>query len=223
MSLSKNPAIANKPEKRCPGCGIVKPRSDYNTNSHASDGMSARCRECKKALVVKQLAKNAEESLDAAAARFWPKVEQTDTCWLWRGAISPLGYGKIMFRGNRSEFAHRVVLVLQGVEVPDRWTTGLVVDHTCGVRHCVRPDHLRIVSQRVNTTENSGCPLAKNAAKTHCPQGHPYSGDNVAYLAKPKGVTRTGKRHGKSTARVCLTCYPHTANAHNRVYPEHAK
>lgn len=72
-------------------------------------------------------------------------------CWLWRGSHGPAsnGYGRIGVgtqRQRRSRLAHRVSYELLVGPIPD----GLVLDHLCGVRHCVNPDHLEPVTQKEN-------------------------------------------------------------------------
>ena len=77
--------------------------------------------------------------------RFWAKVSKTDTCWLWVGSKSDLGYGRVRWNGEILG-THRVVLQLVGTELID----GLVVDHLCGVKHCVNPSRLEQVTQSEN-------------------------------------------------------------------------
>lgn len=114
--------------------------------------------------------------------RLWERTEIADNgCWLWMGARHPRGYGQICFEG-RTEAVHRVSFVLHHGPIPD----GLEVDHTCHSfdvscaggpdcphRPCWRPDHLEAVTHGVNTLRGRS-PSALHAAKTHCPQGHPY-------------------------------------------------
>lgn len=74
-------------------------------------------------------------------ARFWRKVLKTESCWLWRGAMTASGYGSIAWgrRGDLSSVgAHRFSYEMHVGPVPD----GLWVLHRCDVRACVRPDHL---------------------------------------------------------------------------------
>ncbi len=84
-------------------------------------------------------------------------------------------------------YAHRVSYELFVDAIPD----GLTLDHLCRVRHCVNPSHLEPVTMRENLMRGDTA-AAKNAAKESCPQGHPYSGDNLRIT--PKGY------------RVCRTC-----------------
>lgn len=69
-------------------------------------------------------------------------------CVDWTGTMCPQGYGKIS-RGNKSQYAHRVALVIAGRDLPDGGTE-LQVDHLCGRRSCVNPDHLEVVPRTVN-------------------------------------------------------------------------
>lgn len=81
--------------------------------------------------------------------RFFDKIERTDTCWLWRGAIGTHGYGN--FYGDKVKQpwwrAHRYSYEYFCGDIPE----GMVLDHLCRVRHCVRPDHLEPVTPSTNS------------------------------------------------------------------------
>ena len=86
-----------------------------------------------------------------AEARFWAKVDKSGECWLWTGSTTR-GYGT--FRAgpiNGITYAHRFSLALTGVNV-----TGLQVDHMCHVRACVRPEHLRVATNKQNHENLAG-------------------------------------------------------------------
>lgn len=115
-----------------------------------------------------------------AEERFWERVNlhgpapdarpDLGPCWLWMAWLDRQGYGWFGDIG-----AHRFSWELSnGAAIPD----GLQIDHLCFVRNCVNPWHLEAVTPWVNTMRSASWG-ARNASKTHCPAGHPYSGDNL--------------------------------------------
>ena len=128
------------------------------------------------------------------AERFWSHVDRgrgRDDCWLWTGSLNHLGYARFYItiapRVRVSIGAHHWAWEQYHDPVPE----GLELDHLCRVRHCVNPAHLDPVTHQENARRGTS-PVAANARKTHCPQGHPYSPENTRISPK-------GKRH-------CRTC-----------------
>lgn len=128
--------------------------------------------------------------------RFWSKVDrQTEGCWKWKGSINGYGYGLFCFRGTSWIASRFVWQALNGPAPAD-----MVVDHICNTRSCVRPDHLRILTDKANLLRGTGI-AAKCARKTHCNQGHEFTPENTYVW--------------KGTDRHCRTCHRQKANARN--------
>lgn len=120
----------------------------------------------------------------------WAKVDLTEweadinAHWWWTGATAgtsrrnPEGYGRIsaVIDGkSRTVYAHRFFFELLEGPIPD----GLQIDHLCRVTLCANPDHLEPVTPSTNTRRSKLHPSRAHAAKTHCINGHPFSGENL--------------------------------------------
>ncbi len=116
-------------------------------------------------------------------------VDPETGCWIWTASRTRLGYGQVWW-DNRMVEAHQVVYRLLVGEVPN----GLELDHLCGVRSCVNPDHLEPVTHQENCRRGRGGEYW--ASKTHCPQGHKYAGDNLVVVVRKNG----------SKSRQCRAC-----------------
>jgi hypothetical protein len=114
--------------------------------------------------------------------RIEARVIKTDHCWFWTAHVNAGGYGIINITtqgGKKSRLAHRVSYEAFVGPIPD----GMVLDHRCRNRACVRPDHLEPVPHEVNVRRG-----ASTERGTHCGNGHEYT----------KASTRW--------VRVCVTC-----------------
>lgn len=91
-------------------------------------------------------------TLRPLADRLWAKVEKTDTCWLWTGALQQ-GYGRMFYAAadRHPRLAHRVAWELTHGPIPD----GMFILHHCDNPRCVRPDHLFLGSQLDNMRDRS--------------------------------------------------------------------
>jgi hypothetical protein len=126
--------------------------------------------------------------------RFWSKVEKTDECWNWTGNTSR-GYGRFAESHTHFVQAHRFAYELIRGSIP----AGLVLDHLCRNRRCVRPEHLEPVTLRENVLRGDG-PTAQRARQSHCIQGHSL---DDAY------VTQEGYRQCRTCRNqpvICIEC-----------------
>lgn len=112
-------------------------------------------------------------------------------CWLFTGAKNTYGYGTMNFRG-RQDVAHRIAWILYRGEIP----AGLWVLHKCDVRACCNPEHLFLGDATANNHDMVQKGRHRGQKRTHCPQGHPYSGTNLIL----------NKRKGKTPFRACRIC-----------------
>lgn len=125
--------------------------------------------------------------------RFFSHVRKTKKCWLWKAAIGSHGYGVFMLCKNGKQnlvLAHRTSYVLAKGAIP----RGKQIDHLCRNRRCVNPQHLEPVTNKENARRGDCGKItgARQRAKTHCPYGHPYSGENLSLR--------------KNGSRGCKTC-----------------
>lgn len=114
------------------------------------------------------------------------RVDSETGCIIWTGNADTSGYGRLKIHG-RHQRVHRLAYELARGPIP----AGLQIDHLCRVRECANPDHMEPVTGKENLRRS---PLYC-ANKTHCPQGHPYAGDNLY-------VARCGARHCRACKRI---------------------
>lgn len=129
--------------------------------------------------------------------RLWSRVEQRDGCWTFIGGCSS-GYGQISFgpRTDRRVYsAHRFMYQAVIGPVPD----GLQLDHLCRNRACCNPAHLEPVTCEENLRRGNGW-SGRNARKTHCPQGHALTPENLTVSVYK---TASGPKQG----RKCKVCH----------------
>jgi hypothetical protein len=99
--------------------------------------------------------------------RFWLRCEVDGECLVWTGCRDAKGYARI---GDTR--AHRVAYELAAGPIPE----GLHIDHLCGNRACVNPNHL----EAVTIAENNRRAGRRNQARPSCKRGHPWP-ENLRY------------------------------------------
>lgn len=139
---------------------------------------------------------------DTVEQRFWPKVEKTDSCWIWKAARRPDNYGQFKFRGQMMN-ANRVSWILHNGEIPD----GLLVCHRCDNPPCINPDHLFLGSHQDNRTDavKKGRIWVGHhrSRSTHCDKGHLFTTETT--LVRKDGYHRR-----------CRICWKLRHNAYRR-------
>ena len=111
---------------------------------------------------------------------FWARVERSQGCWIWRGAVGRSGYGNVN-TGGRTVGAHRFAYSETIGVIP----TGMVIRHRCDTKLCVNPTHLEVGTQADNV---------RDAAE----RGQLPRGDRHPLSANPLLAAR-GARHGSKT------------------------
>ncbi len=124
-------------------------------------------------------------------ASFWSRVEKTDGCWIWNGALDKDGYGASTVRVGGKRVGSQIAHVIAYEELVKPVPAGLQLDHKCRNRRCVNPDHLEPVTCAVNL-ERSDTLWAKSRRTGLCRNGHPRVPENI----------RT-RKNGKSDCRIC--------------------
>ncbi len=142
--------------------------------------------------------------------RFWSKVDKSPSsgCWLWTGEKSAKGYGRFVISfvsGKRKRvYAHRFSWEQTHDKIPDT----LQIDHLCGIKNCVNPDHMEVVTSRENILRGMS-PSAITYRTGICKRGHALSDDNIHVYS--------------NGYRTCLICFRANQKRWSESHPEQAR
>ncbi len=143
-------------------------------------------------------------------AGFWLLVDKRgpDDCWPWLGStIKKDGRGSYCTGGKRY-VASRYALALTSGGMPE---PTVLACHSCDNPPCCNPAHLWWGTTAENRLDASAKGRLPNNRVTHCPQGHPYSGDNLKIV--------------KGNQRRCYACtqtYKHSRRVRLRAEGRYA-
>lgn len=114
-------------------------------------------------------------------------------CIQWTASKTPTGYGHGFRRSpvfGTIYQPYKLAYLIKHGSVPE----GLEIDHLCRNRACVNADHLEAVTHSENMRRGDKSNNYERN-KTHCPQGHPYSGENLMVEKNGKRKCRACRKH----------------------------
>lgn len=144
-----------------------------------------------------------------AIIRFLEKIRVSQTrsfegtpCWIWAGGYdSSTGYPGAFRIVDTNDRPYRFAYMYFTGEIPPQ----MEVHHRCYHPPCCNPLHLGLLTHRENVLDGNA-PTAKHLRKTHCPQGHPYSGENLRMC---------------KTSRYCRACAADYRRQHKERHPNY--
>lgn len=118
---------------------------------------------------------------------FFDKTKKEGECIVWIKSRTK-GYGTLRFKGVYWR-SHRLSWHLGRGKIPK----GKHVLHKCDNPPCVNLDHLFLGTHADNMRDMTNKGKNPSSRKTHCPKGHPYSGNNLILMKS-------------RNARICRIC-----------------
>ena len=127
--------------------------------------------------------------------------EPNTGCWLWQGALTYNGYGKLWWE-KCCRRAHRASYEAFMGPIPD----GLQLDHTCRVRACVNPEHLEPVTCAENIRRSPLVGRTPRRAvvrtrKATCGRCHEFTPANTIHRSSGQRACRECTNARKRAAR----------------------
>jgi hypothetical protein len=189
---------------RCSACRQELPPEAFPPDMRASNGLQSQCRSCKNAADrARRAQRPPKEDVCTFEERLFGNIEvgHPAGCWWWTGTLNK-GYGVIGAgrRGEGTRQAHRAVFELLVGLIP----SGLTLDHLCRNPRCCNPNHLEPVTSVENVRRGYGIGY-RNAIRTACNHGHPFTPDNIYWQGKYRicrtcALERSRRRHAERRA-----------------------
>lgn len=107
-------------------------------------------------------------------SRFWERVDWSggvDSCWIWHGAKTKRGHGRLALGTSQSITAHRYAYErVYGVV-----SRKIDIHHRCEIEACCNPLHLVALTRQEHVRGD------RRGNPTHCRHGHPYTAENTRW------------------------------------------
>jgi hypothetical protein len=147
--------MSNAETKICTRCGIEKSVNQFHVARLKPDGRQSYCNGCVAEYNKLQRKPNWISSAPCKQSsnlrlREYAVINGETDCWLWQKPLIKSGYGRLYVNG-RNNLVHRVAYEEWIGPIP----TGMTIDHLCGVRHCINPAHMELVSLEENGKRGS--------------------------------------------------------------------
>ena len=144
--------------------------------------------------------------------KFYTKVLGSDRngCYIWGGSFQysgkngQLSYPNVRVKEEgvwKTKRGNRYAWELEHGKIPE----GMSVCHKCDNTKCVNVEHLFLGTHAQNMQDKLAKGRDHNKKKTHCRNGHEFSGENLI-------VRKSGAR----SCRICMRKYWNSFDAKNR-------
>lgn len=124
-------------------------RSPHDVPTRCSAKLNGRAAPVRYGLLVSRTAQDVANIRERLERRSTP--EPNTGCWLWLGAVTAEGYGKVGLGPVNGApkfvaYAHRVAFELENGPIPE----GLTIDHRCRMPGCINAAHMEAVTLQQN-------------------------------------------------------------------------
>jgi hypothetical protein len=129
--------------------------------------------------------------------RFLCSFERSGDCWLWDGHLKKTGYGQMCAFGKHVA-AHRIAYYLFKGPFPAE----MHVLHSCDVRRCVNPDHLRLGTHADNMRDMAAKGRRRGPSRDKMPWRVLNEADVLEILASDEPGTALAGRYGVTKGAI---------------------